>query len=626
LTKANLIFSFLFILWYSPISGQSFQCDGTQFISLYSGGAPTTFYDVNYDGFNVEFDFMFSIPFKFNATGYNTLDNFIYGVDNDSNDILQIRSDGSYTVVASEPQIIEWQTGAGTCSGDGIYVVHERNENKLYAYDIANGFNLIQTIPLRWSNQAPVLGNFDVDLDDLVFSIEDSNILYSYQRNYTSSAWGPEPTQTKGAFLAINMDFNSVELGTVDVISTIPVDQIRQIGALFYGSDGNLYGYGALSVDPLDQNRLIRIFENDGTVELIDVGPTANGTDGCSCPVTVRLTKEIVNFNIECDSTEILYAIAIYNSNSFTISGFDFIDSLTFDGEIIVHPSSSTLNGTIASNSTDQVLRISNCSLPPNSANNFQFRVRTPNTVGTLTNQCEIRNLGIFGIDQLISDDPNSNAFNDATSLTIDNSDIPSSTINTIDTILCDGDELLINSTYYNESGSFTEFIENGSANGCDSTINIQISIDESQEHFIDTILCPGNAYNINGTSYNEEGSYSHLLSGQAQNTCDSVINLNIAINNENLEYYLPNIINPNSKRNNDCFRIYFPSGIERSYTMEIYDRWGELVFKDIGDNICWNGRFNDKPLVPGVYVYLIYFGTTCNDENKIVGNITLLF
>lgn len=39
-------------------------------------------------------------------------------------------------------------------------------------------------------------------------------------------------------------------------------------------------------------------------------------------------------------------------------------------------------------------------------------------------------------------------------------------------------------------------------------------------------------------------------------------------------------------------------------FRLEIYSRWGELLFK--GVNQYWDGKFLNKTVSPGVYVYIL--------------------
>ncbi len=76
---------------------------------------------------------------------------------------------------------------------------------------------------------------------------------------------------------------------------------------------------------------------------------------------------------------------------------------------------------------------------------------------------------------------------------------------------------------------------------------------------------------------------------------------------------YIPNAFSPNGDQQNDVFFVAASlSGIaiER---MQIFNRWGQLVFENngecphIGDATCgWNGNISNTPAPAGVYVYLI--------------------
>ena len=71
---------------------------------------------------------------------------------------------------------------------------------------------------------------------------------------------------------------------------------------------------------------------------------------------------------------------------------------------------------------------------------------------------------------------------------------------------------------------------------------------------------------------------------------------------------FIPNSFSPNGDGVNDYFKPYFGDiGIRKS-TMNIYNRWGSLIFSEefVDDTKGWNGRFGSKILNPDVFVYLI--------------------
>jgi len=72
------------------------------------------------------------------------------------------------------------------------------------------------------------------------------------------------------------------------------------------------------------------------------------------------------------------------------------------------------------------------------------------------------------------------------------------------------------------------------------------------------------------------------------------------------VEIYVPNAFSPNGDQINDFFKpvlIYYTF-----YKLEIFDRWGDLFFSTNDPEIGWNGRVNEQPVLPGVYVYVIQY------------------
>lgn len=94
---------------------------------------------------------------------------------------------------------------------------------------------------------------------------------------------------------------------------------------------------------------------------------------------------------------------------------------------------------------------------------------------------------------------------------------------------------------------------------------------------------------------------------------------------NSELIHNIPNVFTPNNDGYNDVFGAVGINGAPfitnaRSYHVEIYNRWGNLIYS-FDQNSVWNGE--DE--ADGAYFYIIE-GTTLDDENfKLHGSITLL-
>ncbi len=87
---------------------------------------------------------------------------------------------------------------------------------------------------------------------------------------------------------------------------------------------------------------------------------------------------------------------------------------------------------------------------------------------------------------------------------------------------------------------------------------------------------------------------------------------------------YLPNAITPSKADGlNDCLAI--PAFLHQnisSFNIEIYDRWGTLVFQSNNPAFRWCG---EAAVIPGVYLYSIHLKTKDYRTVKLQGTITVL-
>jgi gliding motility-associated-like protein len=71
---------------------------------------------------------------------------------------------------------------------------------------------------------------------------------------------------------------------------------------------------------------------------------------------------------------------------------------------------------------------------------------------------------------------------------------------------------------------------------------------------------------------------------------------------------YLPNIFMPDAQDvRNASFRPIFVEGIQvQQYRLEIYDRWGSLLFQTKQADLGWEGTLKSKIIDPGVFVWIL--------------------
>ncbi|UII26555.1 gliding motility-associated C-terminal domain-containing protein [Fulvivirga maritima] len=86
---------------------------------------------------------------------------------------------------------------------------------------------------------------------------------------------------------------------------------------------------------------------------------------------------------------------------------------------------------------------------------------------------------------------------------------------------------------------------------------------------------------------------------------------------------YFPNAFTPDQDGNNDTFRIH--GKYITSFTLTIYNRWGELIFASENMEESWDGTFNGKLLPLGTYAFVAEMTDLAGQNIKRTGTITLL-
>jgi gliding motility-associated-like protein len=84
-----------------------------------------------------------------------------------------------------------------------------------------------------------------------------------------------------------------------------------------------------------------------------------------------------------------------------------------------------------------------------------------------------------------------------------------------------------------------------------------------------------------------------------------------------------PTGFSPNNDGNNDIFNIYGTNDAT-NYELEVYNRWGEMIFRSTDKSEGWDGTYHGEPVPVGVYAFrynVIVGGKTYKSK----GTVTLL-
>jgi gliding motility-associated-like protein len=170
------------------------------------------------------------------------------------------------------------------------------------------------------------------------------------------------------------------------------------------------------------------------------------------------------------------------------------------------------------------------------------------------------------------------------------------------------------------------------SAVGCESEITLFLTVVPHETVYIEQTATDSLVWN--GVTYTEEGTYTQYFNNRFG--CDSTVTLTLTLDGnpdpgsdttaegETLpeELYLPNAFTPNDDGKNRVFLPIFsnPDDIQE-YSMEIYNRWGGLVFRTEEITFGWDG----SNAMEGVYVVVVHYTTRGKKPETAKGSVTLV-
>jgi gliding motility-associated-like protein len=189
----------------------------------------------------------------------------------------------------------------------------------------------------------------------------------------------------------------------------------------------------------------------------------------------------------------------------------------------------------------------------------------------------------------------------------------------------------------FTNSGTFSVTLTN--ADGCDisRTFDVnQAAVTQNNYMFSDTTLCDGNSLFYqqptgltytwrDGFSGSREISMSGYYGLEVSDSCGSEeVFFDVQAYDCDCELFIPNAFTPNSDGRNDAFTISSRCHFG-AYKLQVYSRWGQLLFESHSVDEPWDGRFKGRNLAEGVYYFnLRYTNAINNSEHQELGYITL--
>lgn len=180
--------------------------------------------------------------------------------------------------------------------------------------------------------------------------------------------------------------------------------------------------------------------------------------------------------------------------------------------------------------------------------------------------------------------------------------------------------------------------------NGCQGKDSVMVTVGTEVvlNAISDTTLCEGEyvIYNVGPDGFVYEWSNGEVGpeilitdSGTyvvtATSTCNVIEEMvTVSVEKCNCEVFMPSAFSPNGDGVNDLFKGYADCDRVTGYLLEVFDRWGALVYTTRDFDAGWDGTMSTKICIPGVYVYQVSYVQTINGRKYIQhkkGSVLLL-
>jgi len=192
-------------------------------------------------------------------------------------------------------------------------------------------------------------------------------------------------------------------------------------------------------------------------------------------------------------------------------------------------------------------------------------------------------------------------------------------------------------------------------ANGCQTDTTLQITAPEilSLDYDRDIRIKLGETYDLDifssGTpqtitweggeglscedcldvTLNPLSNSNYTLTVTSIDDCITTVDLNVMVIKDRY-VFIPNVFSPNLDGLNDQFTIYGNPAIDKVDVLQVFSRWGELLFEthDLAANdelLGWDGYYRGKKMKPGVYVWQAKISFIDGESLMYSGDVTLM-
>jgi gliding motility-associated-like protein len=116
----------------------------------------------------------------------------------------------------------------------------------------------------------------------------------------------------------------------------------------------------------------------------------------------------------------------------------------------------------------------------------------------------------------------------------------------------------------------------------------------------------------------------NYTVTGIDSLQCKSSALIKIQVEEPCGEVFFPTVFSPDNKGpdKNETLCAYGNCITELTY--EIFNRWGQRVFRSNSLNDCWDGKINGVPAEPGAFVYRATYTLRDKNSKEVYGTLIL--
>jgi gliding motility-associated-like protein len=197
---------------------------------------------------------------------------------------------------------------------------------------------------------------------------------------------------------------------------------------------------------------------------------------------------------------------------------------------------------------------------------------------------------------------------------------------------ICEGYSYNFGDTILRKAGIYTVRVKSKTGD-CDTLSRLTLTVTSSVIKKMSETVCSLKPLRIGDSVFTKAGNYTVILKGRS-GACDTSLNLTLIPSNNtqcSCNIYIPNTFSPFSSQGvNDVFFPYGSDCAKSVAIMQIFDRWGELVFTKSdfplsNESVGWNGTFKGQQLPPDVYVYRIDILLVDGRIERFAGDVTIV-